>query len=435
MLAAFVRWWEIGNRVPGLALWSCLFILAFILTLWLARGPDGLKDRNERVRIAGWCVLIVLAFLGHAAVDRVTIRGVIVHTVVFVKVLDTVVPFWILVRALAVIWTGAARIIATTSLVPVLALGGWVFVVSMPGHSFTGALPPLSADEVALRDQLKHDVERLAPRGPSERSHRFPVQLEDAARYLDSSYAAAGYRVVSLPYLADSQRFRNLEVTIPGTSRAGDVVVIGAHYDAVEGAPGADDNASGTAALLALARSFAGRRFARTVRLVAFVNEEPPWFDGPDMGSRVYAAQASARGDHIVAMVSLETLGYFDSAAGTQRYPFPFNLVYPDRGTFLAFVGNLDSRSLVRSAIGSFRRVAQLPSEGAAAPALFPGIGWSDHESFWLHGVRAIMITDTGPFRNPHYHMSSDTPDRLDYGRMARVVTGLRTVVEDLAGS
>jgi hypothetical protein len=434
MLAAFVRWWEIGNRAPGLALWSCLYMVAFGLTLWVARGPDGLNDRGERARLAGWVALIVLALAGHAILDRVAIRGVIVHTVVFVKVLDTVVPFWILVRALMVIWTGPARVIATASLIPAVALGGWLFVVAMPGHSFAGPLLPLSANETALQDRLRHDVERLAPRGPGERSHRYPALLEGAARWLDSSYTAAGYRVVSLPYAADSQRFRNLEITIPGTSRASEVVVIGAHYDAVEGAPGADDNASGTAALLALARAFAGQRFARTVRLVAFVNEEPPYFDGPAMGSRVYAAQASARGDHIVAMVSLETLGYFVDAPQTQRYPFPFNLVYPDRGSFLAFVGNLDSRPLVRRAIASFRRAALFPSEGAAAPSFFPGIGWSDHESFWLHGWQAIMITDTGPFRNPHYHMSSDTPDRLDYARMARAVTGLRKVVEDLAG-
>lgn len=432
-LAALIRWWEIGSRIPGLTLWSCVFLIGFALTLLLAGGPDGLRDRRARSSMVGWAVLIVAALVGQALVPQVTIRGVIVHTVAFVKVVDTVVPLWILVRALAMIWAGPARIVAIASLVPALAVGGWFFVVAMPGRSFAGALPPLSPEEARLRVELERDVGRLAGPGPGERSHRFPALLEGAARYVDSSFVAAGYRVASLPYAVDSQRFRNLEVTVPGTSRPDEVVVIGAHYDAIEGAPGADDNASGTAALLALARAYAGRRFARTVRFVAFTNEEPPYFAGPTMGSRVYAARAAARGDHIVAMVSLETLGYYADAQGTQRYPFPFNLVYPDRGNFLGFVGNLDSRSLVRRAIGTFRRVARLPSEGAAAPSFVPGIGWSDHESFWLHGWEAIMITDTAPFRNPHYHMNSDTPDRLDYARMARVVTGLRAIVEDLA--
>ena len=304
----------------------------------------------------------------------------------------------------------------------------------MPGKSYAGPLPALTPDEARLKDELQRDVHRLAASGPGERSHRFPALLDGAADFVDSAFTAAGYRTTSLRYTAGGQVFRNLEFTVPGSTRPQEIVVIGAHYDAIEGTPGADDNASGTAALLALARAFQGRRFARTVRFVAFTNEEPPYFEGPGMGSRVYADSAARRGDHIVAMLSLETVGYYADAPGTQRYPFPFNLVYPDRGDFIAFVGDLDSRGLARRAIAAFRRGTQFPSQGAAAPSFIPGIGWSDHEAFWLHGWQAIMITDTAPFRNPHYHMSSDRPDRLDYGRMARVVSGLRAVVEDVAG-
>lgn len=434
LLAAFFRWWDLTSQVPALAVWSCVFLTAFALTVWVTGGPAGLKDKAERSRIIAWAALILLALVGHALVPQVQIKDALVRTVVFVKVLDTVVPLWILIRALMVIWKGRAQLIAVLSLVPVLVFALYVFVVAMPGSSLRGAPPPLTAAESTMAGQIERDVRRFTA-GPGERNHRFPALLEGAASYIDSSFAADGYRIVSMPYrTADGRTFRNLEITVPGTTTPGEIVVIGAHYDAVEGAPGADDNASGTAAMLALARAVAGRRFARTVRFVAFTNEEPPFFAGPDMGSHVYADAAAARGDNVVAMLSLETVGYFTDEPKSQRYPPPFNLIYPDRGNFIGFVGNLDSRALVRRAIGVFRRAGTIPSEGVAAPALIPGISWSDHEAFWRHGWHAIMISDTAPFRNPHYHQRTDTADRLDYGRIAHVVTGLKAVLEDLAG-
>jgi hypothetical protein len=433
-LAVFFRWWDLTSRVPPLAVWSCLFLAAFAVTLVVARGRAGLEDAAERGRMMVWAALILLAAAGNFVIPQVQIRDAMVRTVVFVKVLDTVVPLWIAVRAVIATWTGTLRWITLAGLPLVLAAGLWFFVVDMPGRSYAGALPPLTAAESLAAGQLERDVRRLVPAG-GERNHRFPAVLDDAARYVDSVFRAAGHQPVALPYAVGADSFRNLEITIMGTSHPGEILVIGAHFDAAEGAPGADDNASGTAALLGLARALAGRRFARTVRLVAFTNEEPPFFSGPDMGSRVYAARAAQRGDNVVAMVSLETLGYYDETPGSQRYPPPFNLIYPDRGDFLGFVGNMDSRPLVRRAIATFRRSVSFPSEGVAAPALIPGIAWSDHEAFWRHGWQAIMITDTAPFRNPHYHQRTDTADRLDYRRMARVLTGLQAVVEDLAGA
>jgi Zn-dependent M28 family amino/carboxypeptidase len=170
------------------------------------------------------------------------------------------------------------------------------------------------------------------------------------------------------------------------------------------------------------------------VRFVAFVNEESPFFQTQQMGSWVYANECKLRGDHIAAMVSLETLGYFSVSSGSQKYPVPWlSMIYPNVGNFIAFVGNVSSRALVKQAIGSFRRRAEFPSEGAALPARIPGVGWSDHWSFWEHGYPAIMITDTAPFRYPHYHAASDTPDKLDYASMARVVEALTNVIEELA--
>jgi len=170
---------------------------------------------------------------------------------------------------------------------------------------------------------------------------------------------------------------------------------------------------------------------SRTLRFVFFTNEE--YFRQNLMGSVVYAKLCRARNDNIVAMVSLETIGYFSDVDGSQKYPFPINLFYPSTGDFLGFVGNVGSRSLVRTAIGSFRILATLPSEGVAAPESIDGIGWSDQWSFWRQDYPGIMVTDTAPFRNPNYHRPTDTPDTLDYGRLAQVVTGLEAVVRTLA--
>jgi Zn-dependent M28 family amino/carboxypeptidase len=171
------------------------------------------------------------------------------------------------------------------------------------------------------------------------------------------------------------------------------------------------------------------------VRFVAFVNEEPPFFKSEAMGSLRYARRSRERGENIVAMVSLETIGYYSDRAGSQRYPFPLGLFYPSTGNFLAFVSDLSSRGLMHEAIAAFRRHARIPSEGLAAPAMLPGVDWSDHWAFREAGYRAVMVTDTAPYRYPHYHVAADTPDKVDYERLARVVTGLRGMLGALAGS
>ena len=225
---------------------------------------------------------------------------------------------------------------------------------------------------------------------------------------------------------------RNIIAEIRGGTRANEIVVIGAHYDTVYDCPGADDNTSGVAALLELARLLKTSHPARTVRFVAFVNEEPPWFQTEDMGSLVYAVQAHKLKENIVAAVSLETIGMYSDVEGSQQYPQGFKSLFPSRGNFIAFIGDLSSHALVRDAVRSFRSAAQVPSEGSSVPALIPGVGWSDHWSFWQEGYPAIMVTDTAHFRNPNYHRPTDMPGTLDYERMARVVHGLVRVVTDL---
>jgi hypothetical protein len=312
-----------------------------------------------------------------------------------------------------------------------LAAGGW-YVIGMPGSSWTGSLPPLDDAERQLAQNLRRHVEALAGR-IGERHLWRPPALASAAEYIREVFERAGFVVREQPFVSRGQSVSNLEIELPGGSLPQEIVVVGAHYDSVKGTAGANDNASGVAALLEIASLLSSSRSARTVRLVAFVNEEQPFFYGEDMGSYVYATRSKERGEQIEGMLALETIGYYTDKPGSQRYPFPFSLFYPAKGNFLGFVGNLSSRSLVRRAVGSFRSATRFPSEGVAAPGWMTGVHWSDHWSFWQVGYPAIMVTDTALFRYPHYHAPSDTPDKLDYESLARVTRGLAKVILELA--
>lgn len=315
----------------------------------------------------------------------------------------------------------------------VLFVLGWLLMIRMPGKNFRGTAPPFTAEEKELRAELIAHVQKLGG-AIGERNLTHYPQLEMAAHYIESELTKSGWKVRRDEYEVQAQSCYNVEAELPGASP--EIVLIGAHYDSVFGSPGANDNGSGVAALLALARRFAGSHNARTLRFVAFVNEEPHYFQTSQMGSFVYAARCRSRGDRIVAMISLETIGYYSNEAGSQSYPAPgLGLLYPRTGNFIGFVGNVASRSLLREALGAFRRHAQIPSEGGALPAMLPGVGWSDQWSFWQHGYPGIMVTDTAPFRYPHYHAASDTPDKLDYVSMTRVVAGIEEVIHQLVNA
>lgn len=321
------------------------------------------------------------------------------------------------------------------TLLGLLLLGwllAWMIMIRMPGKSFVGPLPPLTGDEEESRAHLQRHLTALAGE-IGERNYLHPARLEAAASYIESTFQQIADPVRSQEYRHQEHRFRNLEATLSGRSGSEEIVVIGAHYDTVIGSPGADDNATGVAAVLELARILKRERFDRTIRFVAFTNEEPPAFLTGGMGSRVYAREARQRGDKIVAMISIESIGYYTSTPSSQHYPFPFNFFYPDRGDFIGFVGNLRYTALVRQNIAAFRKRTPFPSEGVASPSWIPGIGWSDHDSFWQEDYPAMMITDTVPFRNPHYHRSTDTVETIDHTRLARVVHGLADVVRCLA--
>lgn len=313
-----------------------------------------------------------------------------------------------------------------------LMLLGLFAMTRMPGTSYRGPLPPLSPAEEEMRDNLQRHVSALAG-GIGERNIWRPGSMAKAAAYLASTLAGLGYTVHGQEFTAYGVAVSNLEVEVAGTSRPEEILVVGAHYDTVRGSPGANDNGSGVAALLELARLLRREQPGRTVRLVAFANEEPPFYFTTDMGSHRYAARCKAHGEKIVAMLALETMGCYSDAPGSQRYPWPFGLFYPNRADFIAMVGNLASRHLVRQMTGSFRQHSRFPAEGLAAPGFVHGVGWSDHWSFWEQDYPALMVTDTAFFRSPFYHTPQDTPEKLDYARLAQVVAGLDRVVLDLA--
>jgi len=297
--------------------------------------------------------------------------------------------------------------------------------------------------------------ERAAPRDPaasvSESTLRTHVQtlagdigernvmnqraLHAAADYLRRQWKSQGYEVIAHEYTIERERWANLEVSRRGRKTPNEIVVIGAHYDSVFGSPGANDNGSGVAALLELARLFAARDTERTVRFVAFVNEEPPLFRTGDMGSRQYARAARAKNEDIRAMLSLETIGHYNDAPGSQHYPPLFSPFFPDRGNFIGMVSNIGSRALLRQAVSAFRAASDFPLEYVSTFGWVPGVDWSDHGSFWSEGYPAIMVTDTALYRYPYYHSAQDTPDKVDYARLARVTVALAAVVEALAKS
>ncbi len=306
-------------------------------------------------------------------------------------------------------------------------------MVTMPGKSHRGALPAATDDDKTLAEYLRGHVEMLATEIGERNIRQRYFELNQAAEYIEKSFRDLGYEMASQQFEADGKIVRNLEAVKTGKDRAKEIIVVGAHYDSAIDTPGANDNASGVAAMIELARLLKSENFSRTVRFVAFVNEEPPYFHTEDMGSLRYAKQCQERGDNIVAMLSLETIGYYSDQPGSQKYPPLVSALYPDQGNFIAFIGNLGSGSLVRRCGKIFRETTSFPSEGAILPGTITGVDWSDHWSFWEAGYDGVMITDTAIFRYPHYHESTDTPDKIDYERTARVITGLHNVLKSLA--
>ncbi|MHC4131433.1 MAG: M28 family peptidase [Planctomycetota bacterium] len=317
------------------------------------------------------------------------------------------------------------RLFILAVIVLLFCIWAYVTIIKMPGESKN--IP--SEIQASLKEELSWDVQQLAG-AIGERNIWNYNNLVAAVEFIETSLIEAGYQVKRQSFRAEGEICYNLEVEVAGEAKPDEIVIIGAHYDTVFDSSGANDNGSGIAAALALARRFKNRKIGRTLRFVFFANEEPPFFQTDAMGSVVYAKSCREKNENITAMLSLETIGYFTDEPKSQQYPFPFNLFYPSTGNFIGFVSNIKSRKFLRQVISEFRKNCSFPSEGAAVPEMIPGIGWSDHWAFWQQGYPAIMVTDTAPFRYPYYHESEDTPDKIDYESLAIVVSGLEAVID-----
>lgn len=296
-------------------------------------------------------------------------------------------------------------------------------------------MPPLKIGKEAMevRDNLKKSVHKLAGEIGS-RGYLETEALAKAADHISKTLSSYGYDVLYQPFTVDNTEYKNIHVEIEGSKEPEKVIVVGAHYDTVLGTPGADDNASGVAVLLELARLLTKIRPDKTIQFVAFTIEEPPFYRTRNMGSYKYAEKLKKEGRKVEGMICLESIGYYDEREKSQFFPFSFfKWIYPDKGNFLMFVSNLGSRGFMKHVQEGFKKGTRLPYETISATSFVPGVDFSDHWSFWKHGYDAIMLTDTAFYRNANYHTARDTPETLDYERMAEVVLGLKAAVENIA--
>jgi Zn-dependent M28 family amino/carboxypeptidase len=264
------------------------------------------------------------------------------------------------------------------------------------------------------------------------RACRDTDKLEQTAQYISSQFTSFGYQVTRQPFLFFGNVYHNFVAELKGTSSPEKILVVGAHYDTTRTTPGADDNASGVAGLLGLARMLADKRPAGTVRFVAFALEESPVYRTESMGSYQYAQSLKEKRENVEGMICLEMIGYFRDEDGSQHYPLPFfNRTYPGTGNYIAMVGNMTSKRFTEQMAQAFKNSVDLPVVTLNAPPIVIGIDFSDHWSFGKFGYKAFMVTDTAFYRNPHYHAPTDLPETLDYDRMAKVVEGLAAAIEN----
>lgn len=298
---------------------------------------------------------------------------------------------------------------------------GWRFW----GKTYVGAVE----DNKELAESLEQHVYKLSHE-IGDRSVFEYDQLKAAESYITEQFTSFGYKVEFQSYEVSNKTVKNIIVEKTGLEQPNEIVIVGAHYDTCFN-PGADDNASAVAGLLELARSLYEVETSNTLKFIAFVNEEPPFFKTKKMGSWVYAKSCRERKENIKGVIILEMIGYYSDKPYSQRYPPLLGPFYPNRGNFIGVVGNFNSNWLTKKVAATFKDHSNFPIESLAL-GFIPGADLSDHWSFWKHGYSAVMITDTAFFRNFNYHSSSDTYEKLDYVNMAEVVRGLSAVLIDV---
>lgn len=321
-----------------------------------------------------------------------------------------------------------------------IALAGWVAMVVQPFVESVVSQPP-QASAARLQAHVKYLSEDLFPRSGDRVEN-----TEKAVEYIYNALIETGAQVSMQDVMVDGIAFKNVIARFGPAEGA--LIVVGAHYDshgdeiaaamnadgftADSHTPGADDNASGVAGLIELAGMLGRQPPSQPVELVAYALEEPPYFRTQDMGSVWHARSLAEAKREVKLALSLEMIGYFNDAPGSQRYPVPMmRYLYSDRGDFIALVGRFGDFGEMRRAKALMSGASPLPTYSINAPASLPGIDFSDHRSYWPHGYPAVMVTDTAFFRNSNYHKAGDRYETLDYARMALVVQAVYALVQE----
>jgi len=305
----------------------------------------------------------------------------------------------------------------------ILLLGGWLYT----GQPTRRRNRPsaLNADAAQLRRHVEMLSITFHPRNCSH-----PGNLDLCAAYIAKHFEAAGAQVCAQSFQASQKTYRNVIAHFPGRDPSAKRFIVGAHYDSCWETPGADDNASGVAGLLELARLIGLHGSRCPVELVAYTLEEPPYFRSQYMGSYVHASRVPDP-ENVRAAVVLEMIGYFSGRLGSQWYPLPFfHLFYPSRGNYIAVVSELKQRRIVKAFKAGMKGATPMPVYSVNAPRWIPGIELSDHRNYWPFGMEAFMITDTAFLRNLAYHQRGDTADRLDYTRMGQVAVAVYEAIQ-----
>lgn len=318
--------------------------------------------------------------------------------------------------------------------VAVFVTGSTAFMTQMPGESVVATNPQLSDEESDVSERLRGHIETLAGE-IGQRTSSSEMTSAAVVDYLEKAVRRTGFSVSEETFQARHGQGVNVVGTLAGTRKASEIVLLGANWDSRLNSPGADDNASGCAVLLEVARLLSANPHERTIRIVFFA-EGADFLAGDERsGAHFHAQGARKRGDKIVAMLDFDCLGHFPDAAGSQtRWP-PFNFVYPDTGNFVFFAGQLSSRNLVGQMVGEFRKTTKFPCQGGVLPSFIPGVKSGDYAPFAAHGWPSAIVTDTASFRSDKVSNGFDTIDRIDYARSARVAVGLEKVVAALAAT
>jgi hypothetical protein len=283
-----------------------------------------------------------------------------------------------------------------------------------------------NADEARLRDHVDALCGRFHPRNSEN-----PENLDRCAEYISTHLKDAGATVAIQEFTVGATTYRNVIGRFGvGKERK---IIVGAHYDSCGDTPGADDNASGVAGLLELARLIGKDQPDVEIELVAYTLEEPPFFGGQEMGSAVHAASVAAEKDRIIGVVVLEMIGYFSDEPGSQSYPMPvMKGYYPTRGNFITVVSRWNQGNWISALKAGMQGATDLPVYSFRGPAAISGVDFSDHRNYWPHDIPAAMVTNTAFYRNKNYHTEHDTPERLDYHRMGKVVIGVYEALKDV---